>query len=131
MSDWYVDTSAAAKLVVAEAETRDLVDAIAADRPRLVSSLLLETELRRMAPRIPGLSHARVTALLDRFALFALEPGQFTNAGAYPGAHLRTLDALHIASAIDLRVEAMVTYDPRLESAARDMGLHVVHPGRE
>lgn len=131
MSDWYFDTSAAAKLVVVEDETPELVKAIHTDMPQLVSSLLLETELRRMVSRIPGLENSQVTVLLDKFTLFGLEPEQFTNAGAYPGENLRSLDALHIASAISLGADALVTYDVRMESAARDLGLKVLHPGRD
>lgn len=130
MSDWYFDTSAAAKLVVAEKESPDLVEAIHANKPRLVSSLLLETELRRMVFRISELENSQITALLDKFDLFTLEQEHFTNAGMYPGDNLRSLDALHIASAISLDVEVLVTYDTRMESTARDMGLQVFHPGR-
>ncbi len=46
---------------------------------------------------------------------------------------LRTLDAIHLASALDMGadLEAFVTYDARLAAAARDAGLTVVSPGAQ
>jgi hypothetical protein len=50
---WYLDTSAAVKLCVREAETDAMAEAITEEQPRLVSAQLLETELRRAASRAP------------------------------------------------------------------------------
>lgn len=128
MSCWYLDTSAAAKLVLAEPESAALIDQINRRQPELVASLLVETELRRMAHRIPELSQERVSSLLTKVSLYTIEPSQFTHAGLLPGENLRSLDALHLASAIDLQADALVTYDLRLQSAARDAGVPAIAP---
>ena len=49
MSTWYLDTPAALKLILEEAESAALIEAINAERPTLAASYLLETELRRSA----------------------------------------------------------------------------------
>ena len=103
MAVWYLDTSAAFKLLLRERESADLIAAISADRPTLVSSYLLETELRRAANRVGTLSQRQVTNLLDRVGLYELTPAMHTQAGLLPGVNLRSLDALHLATAISVR----------------------------
>lgn len=61
-------------------------------------------------------------------SLYLIEPAQFTHAGLLPGQNLRSLDALHLAAATDLGVDALVTYDQRLQSAAHEIGMPVVAP---
>lgn len=133
MSDFplvYVDTSALGALLVAQAETGELVKWLDKTEVRLVSSDLLETELRRMAVR-EGRDQARVTALLDGISLAALDRAVYRSAGFLPMPYLRTLDALHLEAAIRLDVDAVLTYDHRLGDAARAAGLDVVAPGSE
>lgn len=129
MAVWYLDTSAAFKLLLRERESADLIAAISADRPTLVSSYLLETELRRAANRVGTLSQRQVTNLLDRVGLYELTPAMHTQAGLLPGVNLRSLDALHLATAISVGVDALAAYDLRLIEAARDAGLVVLAPG--
>ena len=128
MSWYYLDTSAAAKLLAQESESAELAEW--ADSVDLVSSVLLETELRRFAMRT-GIPQADVTAVLDRVPLYEVAPSLFHGAGVFPGTDLRSLDALHLAVAIRLRVDAVVTYDARMAQSARDLGLSVVAPGAE
>lgn len=125
---YYLDTSAAAKLLVQESESAALAEW--ADAVELVSSVLLETELRRLAVRT-GIPQADVTAVLDRVPLYEVAPSLFHEAGVLPGANLRSLDALHLAVALRLRVNAVVTYDARMAQSARDLGLTVLMPGVE
>jgi predicted nucleic acid-binding protein len=129
VSRWYVDTSAALKLLVQEPESDALATAIDDEQPDLVASLLIETELRRAVQRAPGLSQARVTELLGDISLYELPPSLFTEAGLLPGAALRSLDALHLAAAIRLGVDRVVTYDRRMAEAAVALGIQVGAPG--
>lgn len=124
----YADTSALGALLVAQTETRALVDWLDHERARLVSSDLLETELRRMAVR-EGQDQAKVSAILDGVSLAALDRATYRSAGFLPMPYLRTLDALHLEAAIRLDVDAILTYDRRLGEAARVAGLDVVAPG--
>jgi predicted nucleic acid-binding protein len=93
----------------------------------ILSSTLLETELRRAASR-QGLAQVSVTALLDRVGIFDLVRSTFTLAGVLPGANLRSLDALHIAAAQRVGANVIVSYDERLTTAAEAVGLRVVAP---
>lgn len=126
----YVETSAAAKLLVDEAESDALgayLDEQAAQDVPLVSSFLTETELRRFAVR-HDVDQSAVTELLDRFDLLEPDRSTYVEAGLLPGRNLRSLDALHIAVAVRAQVDVMVAYDVRQSDSARSVGLHVVSP---
>lgn len=127
MTRFYLDTSAAAKLLVEEAESLQLAAWADGDDRNLVATHLLEAELRRFARR-HGLPQADVSAILSRVDLYHLPPSVYREAGLLPGDALRSLDALHLAASIRLDVDALVTYDNRLSVAAGEMGLRVYAP---
>ena len=124
----YADTSALGALLILQPETRALLDWLDQTRARLVSSDLLETELRRMAVR-EGRDQAKVSAILDGVSLAALDRATYRSAGFLPMPYLRTLDALHLEAAIRLDVDAILTYDERLGDSAGEVGLDVIAPG--
>ncbi|TGN63891.1 PIN domain-containing protein [Nocardioides eburneiflavus] len=128
MSRCYLDTSAAAKLVVEEAESDALADELHRMAPTLVGCLLLETELRRLVAREPALTQQAVTQLLRGVELYELPPPLFTEAGLLPGSGLRSLDSLHLAAAVRLEVESVITYDRRMAEAATSLGMDVLAP---
>lgn len=129
MTRWYLDTSAAVKLMVPELESDSLAAVLDEAGPDLVAGQLLETELRRVVWRTGGmLAQETVTALLSRVTLYELPPSVFRSAGLLPGEHLRSLDALHLAAAVRLDVDAVLTYDSRMSDAARSVGLAVMAP---
>ncbi|GAA1630807.1 MULTISPECIES: type II toxin-antitoxin system VapC family toxin [Brevibacterium] len=123
----YVDTSALGALLVAQPESDALVGWLNGTSAELVSSDLLETELRRMAVREER-EQAEVSVLLDGVSIAALDRAVFRSAGLLPMPYLRTLDALHLEAALRLDVDALLTYDKRLEEAARSVGLEVISP---
>ena len=116
------------KLLVGEPESASLARAVDDEGPDLVASLLIETELRRAAHRAPLLSQARVTELLGAISIYELPPSLLTEAGLLPGVGLRSLDALHLAAAIRLGVDCVVTYDRRMVEAAHELGIPVEAP---
>lgn len=127
----YIDSSAAAKLLVAEAESaalREYLDALPAGES-LISSVLLETELRRLGVRI-DFSQIAVSDLLDQVSLVEAERPLFPAAGLLPGHFLRSLDALHLATALRADASVVVAYDHRLQEATRVVGLAVAAPGQ-
>jgi len=124
----YVDTSALAALLIDQPTSPALVQWLDATPASLVSSDLLETELRRIAVR-EGVGQADVTRVLDGVSLAALDRAVFRSAGLLPMPYLRTLDALHLEAALRLDVSAVLTYDHRLGDAARAAGLDVIAPG--
>ncbi len=52
----------------------------------------------------------------------------FREAGLLPGERLRSLDALHLAAAVRIGVDRLLTYDARMGTAARELGLAVLAP---
>lgn len=124
----YADTSALGALLVPQVETQALLGWLDHVPARLVSSDLLETELRRMVVR-EGRDQANVSAILDGVSLAALDRATYRSAGFLPMTYLRTLDALHLEAAIRLDVDAVLTYDRRLGDSARAAGLDVIAPG--
>lgn len=128
----YVETSAAAKLLAEEPESEALashLERLTNGGHRLVTSILLETELRRMALR-ENVPQAAMTRLLDAFEVLDLQRSTFREAGLLPGRSLRSLDALHVAAALQLDTDVMISYDARRSDAAGHAGLRVEAPAR-
>jgi predicted nucleic acid-binding protein len=127
----YLDSSAIVKLVTREPGTTELVQAVRAD-PEVVSSALARTEVVRAVRRSGGRT-ARAEAVLDRIALVHIDDGILRSAARLVPPELRTLDAIHLATALSLAVDvaAVVTYDGRLARAAVEAGLDVRSPGQD
>lgn len=125
----YLDSSAIVKLVAAEPETPDLVQAVRVD-PEVVSSALAWTEVVR-AIRRAGARVSRAEEILEGIALIPIDEGILRGAAELSPRALRALDAIHLATAVSLGsdVAALVTYDARLASAASAAGLEVRAPG--
>lgn len=125
----YLDASAAAKLIRTEPESDALAALLEeqADDLDLVSAILLETELRRIAVR-ENVPQMYVTEVLQRVGLIELERVYFHAAGILPEAGLRTLDALHLVTAMRAQVDVMVAYDRRLLTAAATAGIEGLSP---
>lgn len=127
----YLDTSAFLKLVVAEAESVALRGFLLR-WPERASAALLRTEAIR-ALRRAGYD-ARVGSawrLLRGMRLIRLDEPLLDRAGAMDPRELRSLDAVHLAAALTIvgDLGVLVTYDDRLDAAARQQGL-VVHAPR-
>jgi uncharacterized protein len=127
----YLDSSAIVKLARQEAET-DALRAWLADNPQpLVTSALARPETARALAR--GAPDA-LPVLRSVLALLHQRPiadAILDVAAALPGPTLRSLDAIHLATAEDLRAVLtwFVAYDKRLAEAARERGLPVISPG--
>jgi len=128
MSTWYFDTSAALKLIVEESESAALGAALAANKPKAVSCRLLETELRRAIFRTNNANQDDVTDLLARIDVYEVQPAAFRQAGRLPGRNLRSLDAIHLAVAMNIGVDTIVTYDARMTDSAKLLGFSVLAP---
>jgi uncharacterized protein len=128
----YLDTSALVKLVVPEAETTGLIEWLA-EWPDCVTSSLGRVELERVLRRgkAGAAVRARLASVIEGMAIVRLDDVVLNTASSLRDPLLRTLDALHLATALSLGdlPEAFVTYDARLAQAARRANLHVVSPG--
>lgn len=127
----YLDSSALVKLVVAEPESEALIELLDS-WPDRVSSALALTELSRALRRAGfGLAERRrADQIFSRVALIDLDSRILTSAASLDPPALRTLDAIHLATAIALGEDlgGLVTYDARLSSAARRVDLEVLAP---
>ena len=127
----YVDSSALLKLVLSEPERPALEQALSR-WPDRISSVLLPIECRRIVLRAgnPPEVVDRLEKELGGVTLIRLEEAVQTLAGAIGPPRLRSLDAIHLASALSIGdyPEAFVTYDDRLADAARAVGLNVLRP---
>ena len=127
----YLDSSAMVKLVFAEPESAAL-RAFMAESHGGVSSILAKIEVARVAKRMHPSREARNTAegILRNIAFLPLADAVVLEAGELEPAILRTLDAIHLATAVSVRegLSGMVTYDRRLADAARRAGLTVWSP---
>jgi uncharacterized protein len=127
----YLDTSAFVKLIREEPETPDL-QAFLRERlgTSLVSSALLVVETRRAVLRQAPDLLARADLLLTRIDQVGVTRAVLEAASRLPDPSLRSLDAVHLATALQLHrdLEALVTYDSRLAAAAGRLELPVVAP---
>lgn len=127
----YLDSSAIVKLVLPEAESPALL-ALLREFDGLVSSALAAVEVSRAilraTPEAAILQRAR--QVLAGFHLLRLDQEVLNAAAELRPETLRTLDALHLASAMTLEgdLTAFVVYDDRLAEAARRTGLQVLSP---
>ena len=124
----YVESSALVKLVLDEpgspAMFRWYVESL-----NVLTSRIGIIETRRAAAR--GMHDpARLDAVLDSIGVVELDEDIARSVGAVGPARLRTLDAIHLGTALALLpdLDAFVTYDDRLAEAARGIGLPVVRP---
>lgn len=133
----YVDSSALIKRAVAEAESEtleQLLERHAEAADALVSSTLAWIEISRaLRARLDGEDHDVVTEAIDDalagVAERAITPDVASLARRIEPNVLRSLDAIHLATAVLLDVDAVLTYDERLAMAARHIGLAVSAPG--
>jgi predicted nucleic acid-binding protein len=128
----YCDTSALVKLVVREPETAELATWLDERRDRVLCvSVIGKVELLRASRRHAPASTPRALRLLARLALIPLTADIVDSASTTEPAWLRSLDALHLASAASLgsSLSELVGYDERLLQAASAMGITVASPG--
>ena len=130
MTALYLDSSAFVKLAVEEPETAALRAFLANRGDRRVSSALLRTEALRAVRHLGAEALATVREGLRRVDLVGIDDRILDTAGTLEPRVLRTLDSIHLATAMAVGVdlEAIVTYDERMVDAARLLGLATATP---
>lgn len=127
----YLDSSAMLKLLFEESESVALASWIAerAATP-MVSSELAKVEVVRATRRLDAAVVPAARALVSQLDLIPLSSGMIEEATDVGEPLLRTLDAIHLASALSIRDEltAFVAYDHRLFTAAQDAGIEPISP---
>jgi predicted nucleic acid-binding protein len=127
----YLDASALIKLVVAEPETPALRSFLK-DHPDRLSSAISIVEIHR-ALRHAGArpaDHRRANEVLERVALMRVDEATLRQAAALSPFDLRSLDAIHLATALSVRQDLarFICYDHRLRAAATEHKLPVAAP---
>jgi predicted nucleic acid-binding protein len=127
----YLDTSALVKLVFEEKESSALTDWIAerAEEPKVSSDVSI-VELLRTCQRIDKSSVITATLLLEGIDLLPVQRSIIERAASVGPNELRSLDAIHLASALTIKTHltAFVAYDTRLCAAALEAGMTVQSP---
>lgn len=129
----YIDSSALMKLVTGEDESGDLLSFLSGSNPwdaavEMVSSYLAKTEIIRASSRISPEATLAAHRLSRTVTFVSVEAYTLDAAASVQPASLRTLDALHVASASRGGLD-IISYDHRLNAAAALSGLRVYSPG--
>jgi predicted nucleic acid-binding protein len=129
----YLDSSALVKLAHEEEHSQAL-QAWLTDRAgsAMVSSVLVEVEVARALRREDPAALPTAAQVLARLHLVDVSPAIRSAAGAFPTPTLRSLDAVHLATArlsSSSTSDTFVAYDARLLAAAREGGFDVAAPG--
>jgi len=124
----YLDTSAFVKTIVQEPESARLLSWLERWPERAACALLRTEAVRALRPHGQG----RVEAARARFPTLQLTriDDRLLDEAAQLPIELRSLDAIHVAAARSLGSDlgALVTYDLRMASVARELGLPVASP---
>jgi predicted nucleic acid-binding protein len=125
----YLDASAIVKLAIREPESTALRRYLRRRRP-LVSSALARTEVLRALMPAGDEAVARGRSVLQRLDLVRVNDRVLNAAAVLRPPELRSLDAIHLATAQQLGDEltALVTYDDRMIAAAKRLGYSIVQP---
>lgn len=128
MTRSYFDSSAIVKLTHLERESQSLIDYLDNNDIEATASVVSEVEVIRALRRV----RADPKDAVRGFYLVNLDPDILREAQSLGSPMLRTLDAIHLATALAIGDPklAFVTYDDRQAEAARAAGLKVVQPGR-
>lgn len=124
----YADASALVKLAVEEPGSAEM-QRWYIESERVMTSLIGIVETRRATARRPH-DPAHLERIVGSIEVIAVTTHIAERASSLEPPELRTLDAVHLATALTLGadVAAFVTYDLRLAAAARALGLPVVSP---
>jgi predicted nucleic acid-binding protein len=125
----YLDSSAIVKLAVREAESAALRKYLRRKRP-LVTSALARTEVARALLPFGGPALRRGAQVLLRLDIVRVNDRILSAAGTMLPLELRSLDAIHLATALQLgeQLVRVCTYDERMAAAAIMLGLAVTAP---
>jgi predicted nucleic acid-binding protein len=125
----YLDSSAIVKLVVREPESAALLRHLR-KRRALVASALAQTEVARATMALGPAVRERAREVLQRLELIRVNDRVLRDAGDLLPVELRSLDAIHLATAALLgkTLAAVITYDTRMAEVARRLRFKVLSP---
>jgi predicted nucleic acid-binding protein len=126
---WYIDSSAILKLIKPEKESAALIKKLPS---ALIASRISRVEVTRTIIRYePDLLDSTYDVLAD-IQMVPVEDSIITIAENLPQfINLRSLDSLHIASALAIKnvLKGIITYDKEMVIAANALGFKTLSPG--
>lgn len=129
----YLDSSAILKLVIEEPESLALLSVLETF-PDRASSALARVEVLRAVRRAGGtrVELGRASEVLARIAMISVDDDVLTRASELEPGELRSLDAIHLATALSLgkQLGALATYDRRMSAFAKRLRLRALSPGQ-
>jgi predicted nucleic acid-binding protein len=131
VSLYYIDTSAALKLLADERHSRAFAEFYdETTGASWVSSALLRIEVIRAVSRVMPAALPEARALLLAFNYVNIDDEVVDAAMNEPDRMLRSLDAIHLATArlLGPEIVGLATYDDRLAAVAKDAGIPVLDP---
>jgi predicted nucleic acid-binding protein len=130
-TETYADAAALAKLIVDEPESAALAACVDGQRLVLVSSMIVRVEVTR-AVRVSAepARAGELQQLFDRVTFVPPDERLLVLAATLGDKRLRSLDAIHLASAVSYGTHQMLVYDQRLAEAAEAAGIRALSPGR-
>ena len=125
----YLDTCALTKLIQPEPETDALYEWLVGRPEARMASVLVEVELVRVVRRVMPAALPAALLLLGGLDIMPLDHQVVARAQQLVDPGLRSLDAIHLATALEVgEISAFVTYDQRLLKAAEAHGLPALAP---
>ena len=121
----YLDSSVAVAVMKDDEDgdvVREFLDRLDSETNTVLSGRILETELRRTAHRLT-ISAKVVEATLANIAIVEHEKTDFRRAGIFDDTNLGGLNALHLATALRVQADVMITRDVPLAAACASEGL--------
>ena len=125
---WYLDSSAILKLIFQEDESAALARAI---KDQCATSSISRIEVVRIVQRTNPESLSFAKAELSKLILVPISEAVIRIAESFTGlATLRSLDAIHVASALLVQnsIDGLITFDLHMARNARELGLIVHSP---
>src|SRR5207253_2206809 len=111
-----------------EPESEVLRAHVARARRGLASSAIARVELTRAVRLRNPAGGKSLHELFDDLTFVAVDETLLMAAAKFADAHLRTIDAIHLASALEIGATEMLVYDRRLAEAAEAVGITPVGP---
>lgn len=129
----YLDSSAIVKFILPEPESGALLEHLSV-WPERVSSAVARVEVSRAVRRTGARDavHQRAENVIARLALVRVDEEVLHAAARLDPPELRSLDAIHLATALSVPdLAGMICYDERLAEAANFTGVRVMSPGKD
>lgn len=120
---YYLDATAMVAMLKFEKRTADLLSVI--DGHEILTSELTFTELQRTMLDA-GLSLNAIAPLREVVTTFSIEQSVLNLAALFPVRNIRTIDALHIATALSASVDGFISFDKTQLKAAAEAGLNSI-----